>query len=65
MSLPKTNAARWLLLDNLSKGWRYSLNIYPPHAKEALEWAQRKDFVKDGRITDEGQAALKSNQLGD
>lgn len=58
-----TEAFRWLLLDNLRSGWGYTTNMPRADADAALRWATEKGYVRDGRLTTEGEMALLAKRL--
>lgn len=51
-------ASQWIVLDNLKHGWPFRTNLSSSMADKAYLWCVNNEYVKDGRITPAGEAAL-------
>jgi hypothetical protein len=52
------NAAQWTVLDNVKNHWPYHTNIDRKVADKAYLWLVNNEYIKDGKITPAGEAAL-------
>lgn len=58
VTVERLTPLQWTVLDNVRRGRVYWLDVPRKPADEAYRWCVRQEFVRDGRITDTGLAAL-------
>lgn len=56
-------AAQWLVLDNLKHHWPYWTNMDRDIADKAYIDCVRNEWIKDGKLTPEGEMSLLTKKI--